>query len=415
MWTTANTARFPMPRVTPVMWAIAIWGVICVACLARAYCNPTRQTVFHDYGHAGQAWLEGTDAYQLDHGGERFIPTMSGFRYAPIVAVLLAPFSLFGQAVGGVLWRLASVVCFIMAFAWYVREALPEWGSYSDSQRAWLWLLLLPLSLASINNGQANVLLMGLLLGAGVAVVQERWNLAAGLLAAACLLKLYPMAVAFLFLLIEPRRLIWRFLMALAIGLAIPFALQSPGYVTHAYENWLVLVGSDNRRDFPLAEGYRDFYLLTRVVGAPLGPIAYLCVRLAAGAVAAGIVLLGRSRAWSAPVLVTTALGLGCSWMAVFGPSVESCTYIQIAPALAFALVAVGHSSDSRWSKFVLMLTYALFLAAFISAWFRESRNWMYLAQPIAALIFLVERCWHGAWQRDGVPAATQDVTLARE
>jgi hypothetical protein len=381
----------------------------------RSYLYPTRQTVFHDYGHAGRAWVEGTDAYQMDHDGERVIPIMSGFRYAPIVTVLLAPFAMFGDALGGVLWRLAGILCFLGAFAWYVRDALPGRADLTDADRAKLWLLLIPLSLASINNGQANVLLIALLLFAGVAVVKEHWNLAAACLAGAFLLKLYPLAVALLFLAVYPRQLIWRFVLASLLGLALPFALQSPSYVTHAYDNWLTLVGSDNRRDFPLTEGYRDFYLLTRVIGAPLGVRTYMCVQAGAGALAAGLVVLGRRRGWSTSETVTTVLGLGCAWMVLFGPSVESCTYIQIAPALAFALGAASAANCPRWSRYALILVFCLFLASFVSSWFREARNWFYLAQPIAALIFFVERCVRCATQRAEPATLDAEPALAPE
>src|SRR5438105_4745475 len=80
-----------------------VWGIMCLACFGRAYLNPTKQTVFHDYGDAGRAWIAGADAYNLDHGDQLVIPPMSGFRYAPLVSVILVPFSLFPPDFGGVL------------------------------------------------------------------------------------------------------------------------------------------------------------------------------------------------------------------------------------------------------------------------------------------------------------------------
>lgn len=383
-------------QVNAMTWAALIWGVLCLALLVRSYLAPTRQTVWHDYGAAGRAWIAGTDAYNLDHGDDIVIPPMSGYRYAPVVSVLLAPFGVLSDEYGNVLWRLFSVCCFVAAFAWYLRDALPGGELLTDKNKTILWLLLLPLTLASVNNGQANVLLVGLLVGGVAAVVKERWNLAAALLAGACLLKLYPLAIAILLILIHPRQLGWRFLVAVTLGLAIPFACQAPSYVFHQYENWLTLVGSDDRREFPFTQGYRDFYLLTRVIGAPMAPKAYLCVQLAAAALVAGVGLLGRFRSWPAKYLVTTLFTLGCAWMVLFGPSVESCTYIQIAPVLAWALLDAWQSSSPRWSKYALGLVFTLFLGSYLTGWFRESRDWLYLAQPIAALIFFVERLARG-------------------
>ncbi|MBI3821195.1 MAG: DUF2029 domain-containing protein [Planctomycetes bacterium] len=381
-------------RDRPLVWAALLWAVLCLGICVRVYREPTRQTVWHDYGAAGRAWVHGTDAYNLDRDDGQVIPTMSGFRYAPVVSVLLAPFGVLPESAGAILWRLFSVGCLLAAFGWYLRAALPGCDVLADKEKALLWLLLLPLSLASINNGQANVLLMALLLGGATATVKERWNVAAVLLAGACLLKIYPVAIALLLIVAYPRQLSWRFLAATMIGLVLPFLLQSPSYVWHQYENWLALVASDNRRDFDPTQGYRDFYLLlTRIIGISLTPKVYLGVQLAAGALVAGVGLLGKLRGWSAKYLVTTLLTLGCAWMVVFGPSIESCTYIQIAPALSWALIDANRPSCPRWSRYALWTVFALFAGSYVTAWFKESRDWLYLAQPIAALLFFLERC----------------------
>src|SRR5262249_42720766 len=160
-----------------------------------------------------------------------------------------------------------------------------------------------------------NVLLMALVLAAGMAVITERWNLAAACLAGACLLKLFPVAIALLLILIHPRKLGWRFVAALAAGLFLPFLLQTPAYVFRQYENWLLLVGSDDRREFLMHEGYRDFYLLTRFFGAPMAPKAYLALQLLSAAVLAAVALLGRWQQWPSRYLVTSLVTLGCGWL----------------------------------------------------------------------------------------------------
>ena len=139
---------------------------------------------------------------------------MSGYRYAPLVSVLFVPFGLLPDGLGGALWRLINYTCFFGSFAWFQRVVLPGANDLGDKAKAALWLLLLPLSLGSMNNGQANVLLVGLLLAAAAAVVTERWTLAASLLAGACLLKVYPLAIALLMLTWFSGRLAWRFLLA---------------------------------------------------------------------------------------------------------------------------------------------------------------------------------------------------------
>ena len=70
------------------------------------------------------------------------------------------------DGLGGALWRLVNYAVFFGAFAWFVKVVLPGAERLGEKGLAALWLLLLPLSLGSMNNGQANVLLMGLLLAA---------------------------------------------------------------------------------------------------------------------------------------------------------------------------------------------------------------------------------------------------------
>ena len=377
-----------LPRLT-----VCLWLIVCGFCCVRAYCFPTSHTVYHNYAAAGRGWLAGGDAYDLardEHGA--VVARMSGYRYSPLVSAAFVPLSMLPDSWGGALWRLVNYLGFIGAFAWFVRAVLPGARDLGADAKAWLWLLLLPLALGSMNNGQANVLVMAFLLAAGAAVMRERWNVAAIVLAGACLLKIYPLAVALLMIVIFPRKLGWRFALALVAGLALPFLLQRPGYVLGQYDNWLQLLLTDDRRDFPLTQGYRDFYLLTRFFGAPMIPIVYMAVQLLAAGVIAGVCLAGRLAGWPQNHLVQTTIALGCCWMVVLGPSTESSTFILIAPALAWALVDAFALERPRWAQALLATIMAMFVLTFTATWFPGGRDWFYILQPIAALLFLVER-----------------------
>jgi hypothetical protein len=365
------------------MRVVLLWCVLCGACCVRAYLQPQRNTVFGIYRAAALAWIAGEDAY------ETASPNIGPYRYAPVVTVVLLPFSLLPLDLGGLVWRLFNVLGLMGAFAWFLRDGLP-WRNEKAS--AALWLLLMPLSLGSINNGQANVLLLALLLATGAALAGERWNLAAACLAGAVLLKVYPLAVALLLVLVYPRPLLGRFAIALAAGLLAPFAFQTPSYVLHAYENWFVLLASDDRRDFLMHEGLRDFHLLSRLVGWPLPTRIYLAIQLLAGLSCAAIGIYGRARKLPERQQVWTMLTLGCCWMVVFGPAVESSTFILIAPALAWAIVESWTMEGTFWRRIVLGGVLALFVVSFMSLWFPLSRNWLYFLQPLAALLFFGER-----------------------
>jgi hypothetical protein len=372
--------------------AICLMAIICLVCCIRSYVDPLNHTVFPDYAHAGTSWAHGTDAYEISRDAEgNIIPRMSGYRYSPLVSIFLVPFSILPMDWGGALWRLLSCLVFMGAFARLIRAL--GGSNLNKKAQAALWLLILPMSLGSIHNGQANVLLMGLLLAAAAAVMEERWNWAACFLAGACFLKVYPLAVALLFVLVYPRQLGWRFGLALVAGLALPFALQHPSYVYEQYRNWYDLVATDNRRDYPMDQGYRDFYLLTRFFGVPMAAKAYLALQLGAAALTAGICWFGRLRNWPKEHLVQTLLGLGCCWMVVFGPSTESSTFILIGPSLALAIV--GPWLAGRPGALVPALVMAMFLLTFTATWFPGGRNWFYVLQPLSAALFFLDRVLH--------------------
>ena len=258
----AKTAKLPT-------WTLYLWIALCLGCCTRALLFPTSHTVYHNYAGAGRCWLGGVDAYDLERDQAGGVSQrMSGYRYAPLVSILFVPFSLLPDGLGGALWRLVSFACFLGAFAWFQKTVLPGARELGDTAKAALWLLLVPLCLGSMNNGQANVLLMGLLLAAGAAVVAERWNLAAALLAGACFLKIYPLAIALLLLVVYPGRLGWRFILAMSVGLALPLVLQDPDYVVGQYANWFQLLANDDRRDFPLNQGYRFVEFHTAICAA---------------------------------------------------------------------------------------------------------------------------------------------------
>src|SRR5262249_60051181 len=101
----------------------------------------------------------------------------------------VAPVGLLPVAPGGCLWRLANAAAFLGGFAWWCAAVLPGWRSLSAGRRAALWLLLVPVSVGSLNNGQSNPLVAGLLLAAVAGVADRRWNVAAACVAGASLVK----------------------------------------------------------------------------------------------------------------------------------------------------------------------------------------------------------------------------------
>jgi hypothetical protein len=371
-----------------------LWCVVCIVLLTRAWLMPTRQTVHLNFTRAGQHWLHGTDAYELkrdEHG--KVLQQMGSYRYSPLFSAAFTPISMLPDCWGGVIWRLMNYVAYLAALVYFFHAVVPGANVLSNRQQAVWWLLLIPLSLPSMNNGQANVLMLALLLTTAAAVMREHWNLAALALAGAFYLKLYPLAIAMLLILVYPKQLSWRFALALLVGLLAPFLMQTPGYVWDQYVNWYWLLKTDVRDDFPIALAYKDFYLLTRWIGRPLSPELYEVLQLTAAGWVAVICLLGRWMGWSKQYLVHSLMLLGCCWLIVFGPATESCTYILLAPGMAWALVDAFVFPRSLWTRASLAVVFGLCLTNSMANWFPDTRDWAFPLLPLAALLFFLERC----------------------
>jgi Glycosyltransferase family 87 len=413
-----KSGQFTYMTKSPINWlaaACGLWCFLCLVLLVRSGIWPTRQTVHLNFSRAGQHWIQGTDAYELKYDGlGNVVPKqMGGYRYSPLFAAVFAPLSMLPDPWCGTVWRLINYLSYIAALFYFFRQVVPGTKTLTNFQQAVWWVLLIPLSLPSMNNGQANVLMMAFLLAAATAVIREHWNLAALALAGAFYLKLYPVAIAMLLVLVYPKQLGWRFALAVLAGFLLPFILQNPSYVWSQYEAWYWLLKVDSRDEFEMSLAYRDFYLLTRCVGRPMSPELYQSLQLAAAGFVAAVGVLGRWARWPKQTIVHSLLLLGCCWLILFGPATESCTYILLAPGTAWALVDAFVFRRSLWTRMILVLVFGLCLTNSIANWFPDARLWCFPLLPLAALLFFLERGQHVcfAWQLDAPQSRDDGAT----
>jgi len=372
--------------------AAIVWVLILLAICGRLLLSSRNPGVYPIFVEAARNWLQGQDLYR---------PVGEPYRYSPLTTLAFVPFCWLPNRLGGILWRALNAGAYFGALAWWCRAVLPV--SLSPKQRALFFLLVVPLSVGSLNNGQSNLLVLGLLLAAGAAVTAERWNLASAFLAVACLFKLYPIAVGLLLVLASPRRLGWRLLAALLIGLGAPFLLGRFDYVLDQYAGWIRHLLADDRQTWPLAGGYRDVRMLCRLWLTPLSAGTYLTIQLLVAAAIALVCLVHRSVTQSPRSFLTTALALGSCWMTLLGPATESSTYMLLAPGLAWALLTsftrarsseISRTSEVRvrrhnWGHCaILVISFALFVATQVVLWFPGGARFQNLGtQPFAGLL----------------------------
>jgi hypothetical protein len=358
-----------------VLWALAAWLVLLGSICVRVVLYPRNHTLFTTWAAAGRAWESGREVYH-----NHWESHQDQFRYSPLAAVFLVPFAHLSESAGGVVWRLLNAAVLLSGFAAWLRAGVPR--VRSTREWAMAYLLILPLSLGSLNNGQPNPLIIGLLLWAAALVLRDRWTAAAACVTLAAALKAYPLAVGLLLAAAYPRRFGPRMVLALAVGMAIPLVCQRWGYATSQYAHWFHRLGNnDHRKQWPLHMAYRDLWLLLRVCHLHIPVWAYQALQVGTAAAAASLCVVGRRRNWDRRQVVLAVLILGTCWMTLLGPATESSTYVLLAPVLAWAVLSATRKPWAGWGAAVAEKSWPAGVR-----WMPAAAWWLFLACVLAGM-----------------------------
>jgi hypothetical protein len=365
---------------------IGLWLAVIFGVSIRGMVAPHQNSVFLVFRDAGRAWVAGQPLYS--HIGK--------YLYSPLAAALFAPFSLLPDWAASAVWRLATGLAYLFAvLCWFARYQSYSYSS-SSVPTVLALALLLPLSIGNLNNGQVSPLIIALLICGCLAALDQRWTLAAAVIAIATFFKIYPLAIGLLLAVIEPRKLTWRLILGVLILGVLSLVLQRPDYVIHQYEDWWHSLGADQRRVSTELGSWRDAWLLLRIAHVPITVGVYAILQ-AAAALMAAIYCWWRTKHWNRAAVVWSAFSVGCLWITLFGPSTELATYIFLAPVVAFACAKVLTPVIQRrepfgWLQFLAAAAYGLLLLAeALNAWVPVIRqnNYLHAIQPVAALLFL--------------------------
>jgi len=355
---------------------VAAWIVTAAAVSLRAFAS-FRNDLVATYAEAGARWLRGLPLYS----------TTSGFIYSPLVAGLFVPLSLVPHSVAGILWRLLNAGVFAGAIFWWLKSEIHD--RVTKKYFSLIFLLLLPLSIGNLNNGQVNPLIIGLLIFSIVAARHERWTFCAICIGIATYFKIYPLCVGLLLILFYPRQLAWRLIVVLVLLGALSFVLQRPSYVLEQYQRWISSRAADNRRtNVNIAP--RDFAMLLEVFRIYLSARAFLLLQVLAGCLVAIVCWLGRN--WPENRRLVCLLTLASCWMLLFGPSTESATYVVLAPAVVLALVQAFQQEVPLWIRVLLLTSFVVLLLGLTANSFLHVEKDVYSmsVQPFGALLFTI-------------------------
>jgi hypothetical protein len=369
----------PLERVVAGAWIVVV-AVICIRC----YLRPQVHSLLPIYLTAAHNWQTGNDMYAAQPG----LPDR--YRYSPTAAVLLHPLTQMPDGVGEVVWRLFNVAVFLGAMVWWGRAVLPAGSPLTSQQWSLLFLLALPLALGSVNNGQINTLMAGLMLATVAAVAGERWNLAAALAALAVLLKVYPLALALLLILVHPHKFGLRFLTAMLLGLALPFLCQHSDYVLEQYQTWWQLLAGDDRSHWPRRLAPQDLWLVFRIAHLDMSPKWYVLLRLALAGAVALLGLVARLRGCAhRKVLAVLSTQVGC-WIILCGPNSEACTYILLAPVLGWAMIDAWQAQPGAGRRWCLSGVLGLVVLRLVMRLFSGAHDPAAGLLPVSALLLWI-------------------------
>jgi Glycosyltransferase family 87 len=360
--------------------AVAVWIAVSLGLALFGYCYPHIHSVFDVYALAGRNWWRGQDLY--DPGG-----TTDYFRYSPAFAVAISPLAFLPPGWGNCLWRIAICLVLLAGLLSWSKQVLPR--TLSAGQRTAFLLLVIPASMHSLQNAQANLLMLGAILLALAGAACERWNRAAAWLAVATLIKGYPVGLALLLGALYFRRFWLRYCVALGVGLGIPFLAQWPTLVLCQYASWFRhLIDST----VIMRERQRSLDYLLALTGHPVAPRQFLAFQILAAAAVLAICLQEYRCHTDDSRLLMKVFQWFALWVALFGPATETCTYMIVGPAIAWAVIEASVQQDIVPVHLLLISSLLLMEPLTTDVAGPALRNFAneHGSQPVGALLFLL-------------------------
>lgn len=229
----------------PLRWLLAAYLASAVAIgLQRTLLSPENN--FLIFRAAFQHLVAGQDLYAA-------YPAVHAdlYKYSPTFALLFAPFALLPLVPGYVLW---AAVCAIAVYAG-ISRLLPARQAALALALAWLAVV------GDLQRAQSNALCAGLIIVAWVCLERGRQGGASAAIVAATLVKLFPVAgvagAAF-----HPRKVRFAFavVVSMALGVALPLLVASPGSLAMQYRSWMAIEASDAGPLTRIGSGGADLY-----------------------------------------------------------------------------------------------------------------------------------------------------------
>ena len=327
------------------LWVIAIllWVVPMLVISVMVFLHPLSRTVTPLYHEAATNWWAGQPLYQ----------GQSGMNYLPQFSILFTPFHFIPIPWSDILWRWFAAAL-LASGLWRVMRA--RFGVGWPKWFLWATILVLPLSLSALRNGQANALLGGLMLHAVACVADAQWSRAAALMVLTVGVKQLGMVLLLLAPVVyAPLR--WRLFLGLAALVVLPFVCARPEYALAQYQ----ALGKNLEECSTVTQHrFADLNGILRTFGTELPPQLATGVRAMAGLGTLALWWLG-ARRLTQPLQAMWLHALATAYLMLFNPMNEANSYVIFAPALAFwATHWLADSATATWGWWLVGMTLSM-------------------------------------------------------
>jgi len=140
-----------------------------------------------------------------------------------------------------------------------------------------------------------------------------------------------------------------------------------------------------------MRERLRSIDHLFAIYGQPLAPRTFLWLQLSAGLAVLGLCAVHMRLVRDQRDRLAMTFLLFTAWVALFGPATESCTYVVVAPALAWLILDSFVEGASWASRLILIASLVLMGPIGTDVVGQTVRNFAneHGCKPIGALLFL--------------------------
>ncbi len=366
--------------------ALLVWAVFSVLIIISAYYNEGR-SVYPLYHNVGLAWNAGDNIYAGN---------CEAYSYWPGFALIFAVLVKLPYHLGSCVWTFLNLISIFVGLYFLGKIVFEECNN-----RVGIFLLLpIPLLFEGIFNQQSNSFVAGVTLIGAAYICKKRYMLGSVLMLFSAVSKIAPIAFPMLFLVLYPKKLWWRYCIAIGLILAVVIIFGGYDYVKIQHYNWINYLGFDANERW----AYRDLFVLFELVKKgkissntiEYFPLWYRGVQLLGACVLCSICMwLKYIRKYGVKSISISVVISGSVWWLLLGPSTEIATCVAGAGVAGFGVILAKKARVGWW----LMLPAYICVVLGSSGdyeWNMEQltdSHWIYGMLPFGATLMYIWVC----------------------